>query len=146
MYAADAAARQKWIESNEETNRRVDTSTKAFAEQYQTALDEVSDASDKAAEAAKGLAEEMPNALEEIGNAAKEFDEKNGQYLDNIASYINNIATAIEKLKAEMGGIDKSVMTTLLAGGASYGQSGQFDNDHRGTVGTGYASGGYTGA
>lgn len=103
MYEADEAAKQKWIASNEETNRRVDTTTAAFAEQYTTAMGTVTKASDDAAKAAETLAEEMPGALEEIGNAAKDFDAEYGEYLDNIADRINNITTAINLLKQTLG-------------------------------------------
>ena len=103
MYEADTAAKQKWIESNEETNRRVDTTTAAFAEQYTTAMTTVTKASDDAAKAAEDIAEEMPGALEEIGNAAKDFDAQYGEYLDNIADRINNITTAINLLKETLG-------------------------------------------
>lgn len=114
MYDADSAARQKWIESNEETNRRVDTTTAEFAANYEKNYNKVAAASDAAAESAENMAQAMGPAMEEVTDAAKAFDDQFGTYMDNVVQNIERVVDAINNMKEALAGVDPAFYEQIL--------------------------------
>ena len=114
LYTQDADARAAWVAANEETNRRVDTSTKEFAENYKSTLGEIVEASDEVAESAEKMAEEMPKAMTEVLNEAENFFNEFGSYIDTLFTNIQNIVKAINELKDVLAGVDPEYRTSIL--------------------------------
>ena len=136
LYEADTAARNKWIASNEETNRRVDTSTREFADNYVGTLGEVVEASNEVAKSAEDMAQSMGPAMDKVLGEAKDFFSEIGLYMDNLVENIKSIVSAINDLQGVLAGIDPEWQSKIL---------GKLPEGSEKSNMAGYDTGGYTG-
>ena len=137
LYSADAKARADWVASNEETNRRVDTTTKQFAENYVGTLGEVVETSNEVAKSAEEMAAAMGPAMEEVLDEADAFFNDIGLYMDNLVENIKAIVSAINDLQEVLAGVDPEWQSKIL---------GKLPEGSEKSNMAGYDTGGYTGA